>query len=294
MAKNLFKRYKDPTGEFSNQELELGSWYLRNKLLLEKIALWTFGTISVSLGLYGVIGLGYYFLFGYFNDRDMLSAQVAQSYNIGNMHAKSQVQNLQYRTMDIFDHTPRQYDFVAPITNPNKRYIAHVTYRFVYADGQTPARILTILPESESYLHFFGQELDRYPESARFEILEVSWQRLDPRAFPDPAAYIDLRTNFRYLNFIFNEPTERNGLLTNQLLFDVSNDSAYDYKEVDFLIVLKNAGQVVGVQPLSLYDMPSRDLQSIDLRLGTRTRFVEDIDLIPITNVFDESFFGRF
>ncbi|MCB9798734.1 hypothetical protein H6758_03335 [Candidatus Nomurabacteria bacterium] len=292
MATNRFTRYKDPTGEFSNTQLQVGSWYLRHKLFLEKIFLVALILVSGGLGIYGIGGLGYYFVVGYFQDRDILQSQVQEIQNSSYMHVKTRVANMEFRGLDVFTHTPRHYDFLVPAANPNPRHLSHVTYRFVYSGGQTPARTVTILPQSQSYLHYFDQQSDQYPENARLEVLNVAWQRLDPRAFPDPKAYMDLRSKFEIEDFVFNEPSDKTGLLTNQVTFGVRNLTAFDFYELDFLVILFNAGQVVGVQPLYLQDLPTRRAEQVDLRFGNGIRFVESAELLVVSNLFDTSIYA--
>ena len=69
-----FSRYVDPTGEFSNRELKLSVFYLKHKLLLQKIGknvliVWCVVSVGYSFG-YWV----YYFSFGYFEDQKIAAA----------------------------------------------------------------------------------------------------------------------------------------------------------------------------------------------------------------------------
>ena len=76
--KDLAAKYKAPPEEFSYRQLKLAAWYVKNKILLQKIGigLLIFWCV-VSIG-YGIFKWGDYFIFGYFADKEMVERQVAE------------------------------------------------------------------------------------------------------------------------------------------------------------------------------------------------------------------------
>ncbi|PIR04408.1 MAG: hypothetical protein COV59_00995 [Candidatus Magasanikbacteria bacterium CG11_big_fil_rev_8_21_14_0_20_39_34] len=294
MFHNKFSEYKDPSGEFTNAELQAATWYVRHKLLLQKIGLSLLIFFCLVTGIYGVGGFAVYFLSGYFQDKTNLQLQVAEIQSFSTLHDKIVVENLRIRPAEIYSHTQDRYDFLAQVTNPNKKQIARITYRFVYNGGATEVSQAVLPPGAERFITFFGHQEDFFPFGERLEIQKVEWRRVDPHDIPDAIEYTKARDTFSLSDFHFVQAgTQGSGLQNNSIRFSVTNETAYSFYEAEFYVKLLNGEQLVGILPLYIDNFRSFEIKELDLRFGTGISSVSDIEVVPTTNVFDGSVYMK-
>ena len=165
--KSKLSRYTDPTGEFSNRSLKLAEWYLKHKLLLQKIGKYILVAWCVVTVGYGFGYLGYYFSYGYFQDQKMASQSVALFQNYAKLQPMYGAKDLVVKDVDVYNSVSDLYDFVARVENPNERWVAKVTYKFAFSGGETSLATTVIPPQSARPIAFFGAAAGSYPVGAR-------------------------------------------------------------------------------------------------------------------------------
>ncbi|MBI5221984.1 MAG: hypothetical protein HY980_00590 [Candidatus Magasanikbacteria bacterium] len=284
-----FSRYVDPTGEFSNRELQLGFWYLKHKLLLRKIAtraliVWCVVTVGYSSAYWL-----YYFSYGYFQDEKMMADLVRETTDYASIHSLYQARDLQIGRIEVYNSVSELFDFVAQTKNPNSKHLARVTYKFVYNGGETSSAQTVLLPNSERPIVYFGHGSDIYPSAPRLVIEKVDWRRVDPHQTPDAGAFMADRLNFTVENFTFTEASQITGTLNHQIEFDLFNDTAYGFWEPKFYVELIDGVQTVGVIYHVLDKFKAGEARHIDLRSLVDTLDVTDVKVWPAFNVFDSS-----
>lgn len=284
-----FSRYTDPTGEFSNRELTLGVWYLKHKLLLQKIGkniliVWCVVTVGYSFGYWL-----YYFSYGYFQDQKMAAALVREAPNHEVISALFNAKDLQVGRIEVYNSVSELFDFVARVKNPNQRNIARVTYKFVYNGGETASAQTLLLPNSERPIVYFGQKSDIYPTAPRLVIEKTEWKRIGAEETQDIGAFLAERMNFTVENFTFTKASQITGTLNSQIEFDLFNDTAYGYWDAKFYVELIDGAQTVGVIYLVVPKFKTGEMRHIDLRSLIDTLDVSDIKVWPAFNPFDLS-----
>lgn len=287
-----FSRYTDPTGEFTNRTFEAGEWFVINKLKLRKIFLtiltiWSIGSVLFGLGYWG-----YYFTTGYFNDQRMMNQQVLEIEDYESMHAEYGPKDLVYNKLNIYQ-TVRNgaYDFVVEVQNPNDKWLANITYKFTYSNGETATSTAVILPGVTRPLVYLGQEKSSYPSQAQLKIENIDWQKIDPHEIFDTATFIASRQAVSNGNFEYKRASVAQNVPNNTIKFDIRNDSSYSYWEADYYVELYDMTGPVGMTFLRLDEFRTGETRNIDIRSYIDDLYVEDIKIYPITNVFDKEIY---
>lgn len=281
-------QYQDPTGEFSNRELAVSSWYVRHKLLLERVTVvvlivWSATTIGYSLFRWGE-----YLIVGYTEDQRLFAELARPLVSID--RARFAPQDIQIQGVNIFESASERYDFVARVRNPNPQWLAYLRYHFTYGHGQTPTEQTVLLPQDDRPIIFFGHKETQSPQSARLVIEGVEWQRLDPHRFPKPRAFIDPRLQFLVTEVQF-EPGNISGLSTDRVQFVVTNESAYSYWDATLYAEFLDRGTPIGYAYVSLPNFRMGDTRSVDLRLFANRGTIGDVIVYPVMNVFNPSIY---
>lgn len=288
-TKDKLSRYTDPTGEFSNRSLKLAEWYLKHKLLLQKIGKYILVAWCVVTVGYGFGYLGYYFSYGYFQDQKMAAQSASQFQNYKNLQQMYGAKDLVVKDVDVYNSVSDLYDFAARVENPNERWVAKVTYKFQFSGGETSLAATVIPPQSARPMVLFGAAAGSYPVGARMVIEKVDWRRLNPHVDIDIKNYIAERSKFSVERFAFTPASRSAGILNNMIEFDLFNDTAYGFWDAEFYVELKDGGETVGLIHLNVDKFKTGEKRHIDLRSFVDNLRVSDIVVWPVFDVFDNN-----
>ncbi|OGH68523.1 MAG: hypothetical protein A3J66_00385 [Candidatus Magasanikbacteria bacterium RIFCSPHIGHO2_02_FULL_47_14] len=283
---NNFTRYTDPTGELPTGELKAGFWYIRHKLLLGRIGVGFLVAWCVLTVGYSLFGWGKYLFFDYAKDQRMLQRQVIEIPDYTVVQPLYQAQPLSLGSTDVFQGAPDRYDFFTPVTNPNERFLASVTFSYTYSGGQTATATAVLMPQVPQALVVFGEEADQYPGAARLTIHEIDWQRISPHVIPDVNAFQAERDIFIVENVTVRDAGV-DEVPVPQVEFDLTNDSVYPYWEPRFVAELLQGGRVIGIQFLSVQQLRGKETRHIKFHTQSSIRGVSDVRLLPLFSIFD-------
>ncbi len=282
-------QYKDPTGEFTNKDLARSRWFVTNKILLRKIFIGIMLTWIIVAGLYSVVMLGAYLFSGYWTDRDTRTQTIKEFQNYNNSAPAYAAQSLQINDTKVFQ-TGESYDFYSLAFNPNSRFISRIKYKYVFEGGETPVKVVTIGPGKKIPLTVYGFQSAAYPAGARLVVEDTRWRKIDPHMIADVNGYMATRSNF----VIENVAIEHNpvgGPVPPRITFDIQNNTAYSYYEGRFTLTLLGGGTVQAVVPLTLKGFRAGQNFPVDIRPPFDISSIDDIEVIPLMDVFDSSEF---
>ncbi|MFZ2189178.1 MAG: hypothetical protein WA057_05040 [Candidatus Magasanikiibacteriota bacterium] len=283
-----FEQYTDPTGEFTNKELKFSEWYIKHRLFLRKslvafLSIWSVITLGYGLGYFF-----YYLIIGYSFDAKMYNQQTIEFVNYDNLKPMYKPLDIQVKSTRVFDSVNDKYDLVSQVFNPNERWLAYVTYKYKYAGGETTPRETFFLPGESRPLIYFGLESVNFPSQLQLVIDNIKWKNIDRHAVPDVKSFIMERSNFVVENFIFNRIDQSTKIFSNAVKFDISNLTAYNYLEPEFIVELID-GQTVGYMYFSEDKFLSGAIKKIDIRSQLLDLSVSDVKIYPIINLFDRA-----
>src|SRR3989339_206473 len=287
--KPKLSRYTDPTGEFSNRSLKLAEWYLKHKLLLQKIGknfliVWCVVTVGYSFGYWT-----YYLSYGYFKDQNMMQHQALEFQNYDAIKPLYSAQSLQVGNIDVYNSVSDLYDFVAKVTNPNERWIAKLTYKFTYVGGETESHTAVLWPKAELPIATFGVSAGAYPSYPHLVIEKMDWRRINPHSSTNIPLFVTEHTKFTVENFTFTPASRFSGTMNHIIKFELFNDTAYNFWDPEFYVELFDGGQTTGFIYVSLDKFKTGDKRIIDLRSWVDNLNVSDIVVWPVFDIFDKN-----
>ncbi|MCX6780383.1 MAG: hypothetical protein NT034_04395 [Candidatus Magasanikbacteria bacterium] len=282
-----FNKYEDPSGEFSSSEFKHGLWYIKHKLLLYKILIGFLIAWIVVFGGYAIITLADYLIFGIVGDLN-LQKQLTAFPNYTNIQPKYAPAPLQVQNVTSLPGGSTSFDLTAQVSNPNKNFVVYFDYYFNVGQDKTPVQHGFLLAGEAKPIVYFGLK-GGYPGDVNLVLENVAWKRLRAQVIKDPAVYQAERLNFVVSNFSFTSQAASEGLGANVVKFDLKNDSAYGYRDANFVVALTNGGGgVSAVMPLMLKDFKAGETRNIDLRNFVLNLPVSDVQLFPLIDTYNK------
>ncbi len=275
--------------EISSRKLIFAEWFVGHRILLKKIGtgvLIVFCTLTLGFGLFGWVK---YVVYDYWRDNLQLVEQINLFQNYSNLQPVYGATNFRVSNTQVYRSAEDKYDLTSIIANPNERWGAKLTYKFLFSGGETETRQALILPGTQTPVVFFGFSSSVFPTNIQLVVENVEWKNISPHISTDPTSFVLSRVNFSTENFIFSRASQvESGIPANRIEFDLTNNSAYGFWEALFLIELLNGSQTVGYIPLTLSQFRSGDVEHIDLRSFIQTTNISEIKLHYLIDIFEE------
>lgn len=280
-------RYEDVTSGYSNRELRISQWYLQHKFTLQKIGMgvliaWCVLSVGGSL-----IAWGMYLFSGYQADVRLQQSLVQSFRDDTALRDAYSARDLQVRSSQFFSVGTDRYTFAAFLHNPNVRHVARVSYRFVYRGGTTAVNEAVVLPGIERPVAVFGHGTDILPTEVRFVIESVDWSRIDPHKVADPALFIADRVQFSVDNFVFEPGGVLSDIGSDQIGFDITNDTVYSYFDPEFHVAYYDGTVLLGLVNVVIEPFPSNTTEQVDLRSIVPLGTVTGVQVFPAFDIFD-------
>jgi hypothetical protein len=269
--------------------LETGLWLAKNRKNLKNLLIFFLIVISVLAWGYGIYNIGEYFLVSKKQDTKMVTDLVGDKTSNQNLLLSGAAKDLIYSSVGIISNNG-EYDLYTQIKNQNNKYWGSFDYCFTIASGEKSCGSDFILPGDKKYILSLAQTFTKQLSSVTFTTSNLSWHKIDSHVIPDWTVYRNDRLDISIKNSIFipavnNEISEKVEL--NTLSFTATNNSAFNYWETPFIIVLSSNGKVVGVNKYTIGDFASYDSREIKITWPGSIGGVNGINIIPDINIMD-------
>jgi hypothetical protein len=249
------------------------------------LVVWCVVTIGFSFFMWAK-----YLVFGYTEDAKWMAQQTFEFQNYERMHGAYGAADLQIDAPQVFTNIGNKADFVSVARNPNKRWLASVTFKFVYDGGETEIKKLIILPGAEMSLAVLGVDLKGvFPASSELVLLNIRWMSIDAHAVPDVEKFTTDRLALPVSNFVFVRANTDNGGSLSRISFDIENKTAYSYWRPELYIRLLGNGTVVGYTYVNFDAWQLGEKKHVEQSLISDRVNVTDIQILPELNIFDPS-----
>lgn len=279
-------RFEDVTGEFTSAQFKRSYWFVTHKILLYKLTVGALVLVSVLLATFSLWQWGSYIISG-------ISADIALYKNLTifpnytGIHEHYAPKPIQISGINAFTGGSKTYDLVAEVNNPNKNFVIHFDYYFITDTQKTPNQKGFLLANESRPLVYFGFK-DNYPNGVRLIIENISWKRITAHTVANPINWQNDRLNFSINNFSFTLPEKVDGVAANLIKFNITNNSAFGYRDGFFILGMMQGGGLVGVMPLIIKDFKSQETRSVDMRNFSEGLSVSDIQLFPQIDIYKQ------
>lgn len=284
-----FSRYVDASGQFTNNELKAGEWYVAHKLVLRTILIWILGIWCVLSVGYGLIGWVMYYTSGYFKDRALVRSSVAQFQNYTQIQENYKAIPLDLNSIQVYSPVDNRYDFVTKATNNNERIVIRLKYHYEFAGGKTETSDIVVLPKSTVPVASLGQASDMYPSNPVLKFDEIKYERINAHVIPRIKDFLTQRTRFRVENPEFIPPTE--GVVASRVKFDIINDTVFSFWEPLYFVEVISGGTTIGIFSITVPELKAEERRALDVSTFIDISGADDIRITPIIDIFDQSVF---
>lgn len=288
--KTDINKYQAQNG-VSSHNLKFGIWFTTYKVLLYRLALILFIVFDASVIIFSLWKIGGFLIYD-FTKKDQMERELAYFANNSVILERYTPENLQIMDVKVYSSSDDKVDVLAKINNPNKQIISSFDYYFSFSNGQnTPIQRGSVLPGSEGVVVSLGLDAEMFQGAATLNIGNFAWRRVPAHDVGDAEVWQKDRINFTASDFSYTYAGQESGADANIIKFNLTNNSAFSYKEPNFVVELRYSGVSVGVMTFNVSRFMSLEVREIDLRNFVDNLQVNEIVLYPQVDVYDEGAF---
>lgn len=290
-------QYQDPEG-LSVGKMNIGLWLAENRRRLSLVPVVALVVISAIAWAYTLFEVSHYLIWGRAADERMVEDLLSTNIPGHDFFLARSAQNLRFGNVQIFDSDiDNRYDFLVEVVNSNENHRGYFDYGFLVDGVALANQSGFILPGERKYLYHLGAELAKKPLSARLNLPVVGWQRIDKHSYPDWAAFKNERLDFTIgqIEFLPAKSTVLSERLNlNNLSFTARNNSPFNYREVDLLILLTRQDEIAGVNAFLIRNLMSGENRNVDLTWPGRLGRVDEVKIMPELDITSKDIYIRF
>jgi hypothetical protein len=284
------ERYTDIEG-VSTKRLNTGLWYIKHTKLFFLIVVWTLGITAAVLWSFALYFLADYLFIGIKQDRQAL-LDLTQSIDVVRYNYDTNFEILDAQALAANSDS---YDLIGSIKNKNTNAWGKFSYYFLVDGTKMGEGNGFILPNEEKYLISLGQKIDYTPSKVVLVVDRFPWHRLNAHTIPSWEEYKKDKIDFAIRDKVFspgNESGLTENLDINQLSFNVTNQTSFNYKQAPFLIFLYSGQNLASINRYTFFNFTPRKKESVNLTIIGKLPNITDIVVVPDINVLDEANFG--
>ncbi len=285
------KRYETDVSGVSLNNLKIGLWLAKRKGIFKNSVLILFGAVAVSLAVYGLFGIGYYYLKGAVDDKKMVAEMVSIKTVPQEFLLERAAKNLAISSLSVIDNKG-SYDLYVELKNQNLKHWGIVDYCFKSGEKELECGKGFILPNEKKYFTALELKSEDRLVNPKFIVNDVVWKKLDPHKIFNWEAFKSERLKIKIEDITFNagassELSEKINI--NQLSFSIKNQSAYGFWEAPLEIILYRNDRIAGISRYVLKEFSSYDERKIDMSLVGEFSGVNKISILPYINIMDDN-----
>ena len=134
--------------------------------------------------------------------------------------------------------------------------------------------------------------------NVKFNIINLSWHRLDAREMPDWNKFRDDHLNGMTIDNEKFIPATDDNLFNkakiNYFEFDFANNTPYNYWDIDFNIILYRQGDIVGVNRYKLEEVMSEQKKTVNIGWLGSFGLVNSTEVIPEVNIMKDDIYIKY
>lgn len=276
-----------PDENITEKQLKFGYWFVTHKLVLRKWFTFALMVVGALLCLFAVGMLVKLYLIDYSGYLKLQQELPVSLVNPAAVQAELPRQ-LDVKPVTVLQGTNGAQDLMVTVTNPNASWWATWDGRFAAGASSSTAKREYILPgETKEFLDL-GEESVAGFAGAKYGISGLVWNKVDKHVIPDYSAYYGERFRFDVSNVAFTSEKSPDGAnVVSRASFDVTNNSAYSYWTVKFLVNLYRGDTIVAANSAELSQLETGETRHVDMVWVQDLPAISKVEVIPQVNVLD-------
>lgn len=275
----------------STKSLSFGLWYIKHRRKFFMFAVWALSILATVLWVYSLYVFGFYLLVGAKNDR---ANNEITTENPLALEQRKLLSNVSYGFIQAVSLGNNSYSLVGEFSNGNSGNWPIFDYYFEIDGQEYGAGTSFALPSGKRFVTGVIDNLPGSPTSVKLIITNFRWNKIDRHLITDWEAYKNDRLNFLVLDKKFidaGNSSLSDRLSINTLSFNITNRTAYGYREAPLQIILYSGSEVVYVKNYIINNFNSKDREDISLTIVGDLPNINRIEILPDVNILDETNF---
>lgn len=278
--------FQDP-GQFNEQELKLGLWFTKNRLIIKAVLLSVGFLVSGIVIFYNITFFVNFYTGGELDriQEDILSRSVWQDINRSNYEPL----DLNWGQVEVIKRPAGDTaDLVVWVVNKNQKwYMSKLTYYFVLPGWKSENMETYILPGQTKVLVLPNVDLENIfinPTEdilARVVVESQDWNRIKSTDFFAGGNLIDLGLSASEARVKKITPA------VTQFDFILENNSDYNYSQAEVALVLSSGAQKVAASFFVVEDLPSGQTKPVSWRFFGEMPLPTSWEINLSTNLLD-------
>jgi len=286
-VKPKLDKYVDPTGEMPTGKFKFEMWLVKHKVKIYKSTVTGLIIFSILSWGFSLWQWGDYLIFGI--EQDNLLAQDLSRF------PNSTVWNEHFSPIPLdivkagnLASSAKKIDLYATIANSNERFFVSFDYFFVVNGNPTDKRSTFLLPGETRPVALLGVEAQA---AGNIEVVleNIAWKRVSAHKVVNLAGWQNARLNFVVSSSSVVLPVSVDSINATAVQFDLTNNSAFGYKQADFYVALSQGGNIVGLMPLQILDFQSLTTHAVDLRSYATNLYGTEVNVYPMINIYNSA-----
>lgn len=279
------ENYVSPEG-ISTKQLEKGLWFYEHQQQFKLAGIIILILISAATWSYTIYGLAYYLAKGMSED-DILTKQMLQVSSVG--HDYIMQKSAKQLSLGPVQYLPSdgKYDLFTRINNDNPQWWVEFDYYFSGAGKNTDKTHGYILPQNNKYFMALAQEFSAAPIGAVFNIENISWHRINVHQIPDWNNFYQSRLNIATTDVKFTAANGSQAL--NRLSFNAINNTAFNYWETGFTIVISGYNGVAYINHSTINSFLSGQIKPIEINWAGAIGSAQQVEIFTEINIMDSN-----
>lgn len=294
MAKNKEKQEPEKP-RVSPELISAEKQYRREKIIvgarpiLKRIGLYVWIGIDVLLLAVFLGYIGYYLISGNFQDRRQV-AQIGE--NVGAMRSVSEAraaQDLQIGPTSVFAVAEDRYDVYGEIENSNIDWYATFDYYFTSSQGDSQRYSGSVMPAEIRPIVALRQEFMSRPNNVELVLEDFRWHRVPAEDIEDPLVWMEEHNDFLIEDAEYTFDVEIDGEQIPRTSFTITNSTPYSYWNPEFIVIIRRAGNVAGVNATTISGFASGETRDVNVNWFGAAPSSGTVEIVPNINYFDSN-----
>ena len=276
----------------TEQELQLASWWVRNRERMRSIIRWTLIILNIIFWAFVLWSLLDAYIISYPREARIPRIIAENQLAISGLQATTP-QALLPSDVTVFEISGNRKDFLVQLSNSNETWWASFDYRFRIGDLMTEPRKSYILPKSQRYLTELGSSIETTSRNAQLVIENIEWHRVDPNAVnKDYAAFAANRLQFDFSDITYRRDLTIGSQIVGQTSSTFSNPSPYGYWNVDLTVILYRGTTPAGVTTIGKQQVGAGSSQPLIVNWFDNLSGITRTEISANVNILDpEAYF---
>ena len=267
-----------------NKRIDISYWFVTHKILLRNILIVLLIIVELCLFAYIAFLLIFNLVIAKKDYQAILQDLSSNSADYSSLKSVTLPQGIKVVRLESYTNNDN-FDIMAEIANPSTKWWAKFDYQFQINKEFTALRTGFILPGEQKTL--LDLNVKNGDAASNLVFQNIKWfKELDFFNLVQERYLFDIQ-NILYI------PAKELGVgdktAISRASFEVTNNTAFSYTNLNLLVFLKSGDQTVGINQVSSGVLKSQQTKKLEVTFFQPLPRITSVDIIPEVNILDKA-----